>query len=233
MSGLISGVLLDVGGTLHQSSTRGALAADVIRTALASRAVATARWSDDELRRAYKQSHLEVRRGYAESGVRRRGAELVAVDREHHAGVLRLLGVPTDEASVDALAAEWERREPIVRYVPGAREAVRSLAARGIALGIVSNTFRDHRRSLARDGLLPAFRVIVLSIEVGLWKPDPAIFALACRELGLPPGRVVHIGDKDTADIEPARAAGLRAIRIDGEVGFAPVLRELEPLLGP
>lgn len=225
---MIEAVLFDAGGTLHRSKARAELAPDVLRRALD----VPVPWSDEKLRESYSRSHAALRERYTRSGQSRRGSELDQLAREHAAAWLEALGVTATDARMDAVVSEWARREPIDRYAPGAREALFALHARGLALGLVSNTFRDHRKSLARDGLSGLFRVVILSIEIGIWKPDPRIFTIACAELGLPPDRVAHVGDKEDKDVAPARAAGLHAIRI-GEGGFAQVLAELERLAAP
>lgn len=43
-------------------------------------------------------------------------------------------------------------------------------------------------------------------------KPDPAIFHMACRELGYAPEEVLHVGDDIDLDIRGARGAGMRAV---------------------
>lgn len=99
---------------------------------------------------------------------------------------------------------------------PGAADAVRGLAARGITLGIVSNTGRTPgavlRRYLERQGLLPYFAAVSFSDELGVRKPEAEIFRRTLAELGSPPGETAHVGDNPVADVEGARAAGLRAV---------------------
>jgi len=48
--------------------------------------------------------------------------------------------------------------------------------------------------------------------EVGIRKPNPAIFHLACERLRVEPSRVLMIGDNETADIKGAGDAGLQAV---------------------
>ncbi len=103
---------------------------------------------------------------------------------------------------------------------PGAAEAVRGLAARGIALGIVSNTGRTPggvlRQYLERQGLLRYFTAVTFSDEVGVRKPDPEIFRRTLAKLGPAaegaPGETAHVGDNPVADVEGARSFGLRAV---------------------
>jgi putative hydrolase of the HAD superfamily len=70
------------------------------------------------------------------------------------------------------------------------------------------------------------FTVVVDSSEVGMRKPDPAIYRLACERLGVPPARAAFVDDIET-NVEGARAVGLTAIRFTttGEV-----LDRLRPL---
>ena len=57
------------------------------------------------------------------------------------------------------------------------------------------------------------------STEVGLEKPDPAIFQLALSQSGCEPAQAVMIGDRLDNDIRPARLLGWKTIRI--AQGFA------------
>jgi HAD superfamily hydrolase (TIGR01549 family) len=82
-------------------------------------------------------------------------------------------------------------------------------------LALISNfDHPPHVHSLLADlGLIEFFKVIVVSGDVGVKKPDPHIFSLALRQTGLQPHEVVYVGDA-VEDVEGARAAGIRPIRI-------------------
>ena len=121
-----------------------------------------------------------------------------------------------------AVVAELWRRQPERnlwrRILPEARELVGDLHAAGVPLGIVSNSEGKIAELLAELGLADRFTVIVDSGVAGVSKPDPRIFGLAAEGLGLPLGRLVHVGDSEPADVGGARAAGAYAIRFDGVV---------------
>jgi len=70
------------------------------------------------------------------------------------------------------------------------------------------------------------FQVVIDSSEVGIRKPDPAIYRLACERLAVAPGRTAFVDDIET-NVEGARALGMVAIRFTttGEV-----LDKLRPL---
>jgi putative hydrolase of the HAD superfamily len=79
-------------------------------------------------------------------------------------------------------------------------------------LGVISNADGRVRRQLEMAGLAPFFEVIVDSAEVGVSKPDPAVFRLALQRLGVAPTDAVYVGDIRRVDVEGARAAGMRAL---------------------
>jgi putative hydrolase of the HAD superfamily len=84
------------------------------------------------------------------------------------------------------------------------------------ALGVVTNGEGEPQRAkLAAIGLADRFPVVVASAEVGLAKPDPAIFALACERLGVEPAAAAHVGDRLDLDAHGAAAAGLQGIWLD------------------
>jgi len=98
---------------------------------------------------------------------------------------------------------------------PGAAVAVRELAARGVRLGIVSNTGRTPgvilRRVLERHGLLGQFEAISYSDEVGVRKPDAEIFHATLAHARVSPREAVHVGDNPDTDVVGARTSGMRA----------------------
>ncbi|MEU0542883.1 HAD family hydrolase [Nocardia sp. NPDC005978] len=95
-------------------------------------------------------------------------------------------------------------------------EALTGLRAR-TALGVVSNSARDHQMGKLRAvGLHEHFGdAILCSAEFGSAKPESAIFLAGCAMLGLPPGEVAYVGDRYDTDGIGARDAGLRAYWLD------------------
>lgn len=85
-------------------------------------------------------------------------------------------------------------------------------------LGLVTNGApRIQREKLERAGLAPLFDAVVVSGDIGIGKPDPAIFRRALELLAVGPAEVVMIGNSLEKDIAGAQAAGIRAIWIDRE----------------
>ncbi len=98
----------------------------------------------------------------------------------------------------------------------GAAHAVETLAARGLTLGIISNTGRTPgimlRRVLERHGLLGRFTVLSYSDEVGYRKPDPEIFRRTLAGAGASAAEAVHVGDNPVDDVAGALGVGMRAV---------------------
>jgi putative hydrolase of the HAD superfamily len=91
-----------------------------------------------------------------------------------------------------------------------------TLRTRGLKLGLITNNESVHQRAkLARTGLDVGFEAVVISGEVGVAKPERAIFEQACALLGVAPGRALHIGDNIETDVRGARSAGIEAVWLD------------------
>lgn len=96
---------------------------------------------------------------------------------------------------------------------PGAVELLRSLRERGMKLGIVTNGLSEtHREKIAVLRISEYFDAIFLSDEVGMVKPDPLLFAHACRTLGGAPSHAAMVGDRYDRDVAGALQAGLYTI---------------------
>jgi putative hydrolase of the HAD superfamily len=58
------------------------------------------------------------------------------------------------------------------------------------------------------------FKVLTFSDECGIRKPDPEIFRLTLRQLGVAPEHAVHVGDDPILDVEGALDAGMAVIQV-------------------
>jgi putative hydrolase of the HAD superfamily len=119
----------------------------------------------------------------------------------------------------EALAAELDARFEAERaatnpFIPGADDALARLATR-FRLAIVTNGIPDvQREKLVRTGLVERFEAVVISGELGCGKPDRRIYDETLRQLGLPAGACVMVGDNVRRDVAGAQDAGIRAVWI-------------------
>lgn len=95
--------------------------------------------------------------------------------------------------------------------VEGGVEVIKALYQRGYKLGIISNLIGENEIYdwLREDGLARYFDSVVLSSVCHIRKPDPEIYHIACRELGLEPQECASIADNLNRDIPGGKAAGM------------------------
>lgn len=104
----------------------------------------------------------------------------------------------------------WRDRDG--RRVPraDAKATILELSRRGYTLGIIANTITETEIPdwMATDGVTDYFKTVVLSSIVGYRKPDPEIYWLAARQIGVAPVNCAYVGDNPIRDVEGTRAAG-------------------------
>jgi putative hydrolase of the HAD superfamily len=108
----------------------------------------------------------------------------------------------------------------------GMRELIAETRARGFRVALLSNERRSLRATLERWDLAPLFDCIVISAEVGMRKPDPAIFYHAAEGLALPAGTCVFIDDRE-GNVLAAREVGMHALRFESIEQLRPALNGL------
>jgi putative hydrolase of the HAD superfamily len=147
-------------------------------------------------------------------------AELWRIAETEHRGatleeVFTRAGVTAAEAFVAAYFSAWDPHTLTDPDVPG---LLRGLRARGIKIGVLSNTLwprERHERIFARDGVLDLIDGAVYSSELGMTKPHLAAFRAAMAAVGVTdPGTCVFVGDRLYDDIHGAKQAGMRAVHI-------------------
>jgi putative hydrolase of the HAD superfamily len=132
----------------------------------------------------------------------------------------RACGVEVDGVRVMAYIAEASVPRPPML------EAIRRIRARGLRVGALTNNWK--KAGAGPSPVRELFHVFVESSVVGLRKPDPRIYELTCRFLGVAPSAAAFLDDIG-ANLKSARALGMATIKV-GEPGLA--LRELGAVLG-
>ena len=116
-----------------------------------------------------------------------------------------------------ASVAAWHAHTPLD---PEAKSVLGELQGR-YKLALISNF--DHpphvHRLLDELALRPFFDAVVVSGDVGVKKPDPAIFTPALEQTGLVADEALFVGDSPEDDVAGARAAGLRPVLIRRSLG--------------
>jgi HAD superfamily hydrolase (TIGR01549 family) len=186
--GAIDHVFLDIGGVLYDDRVY----AEAWRRALRE---AGGTFSDERFEEEYAVCRAGQDRSF----------------RVHLATVF--LGAGADIAALEARAAKYWQ------YPPGALHVdvvptLTELRGVGYHLGVIANQPSEIRSAMQRDGLVGFFETWGVSDDLGLHKPDPALFVRTLELAGVEPERTVMVGDRLDYDVRPANAAGMRTVWI-------------------
>jgi len=153
----------------------------------------------------------------------------VATDRRS-ARLSELLEAASQTLGVDVAAAVLEEAvahhlaswTPHIRHHDSAVSVLRRLRARGLRVGLLSNTHWPrgfHEEFLERDGLAPLIDARLYTSEMPFVKPDPSAFATTLAALDVrDTSRAVFVGDRLYDDIWGAQNAGLSAVWVRNAV---------------
>ncbi len=132
---------------------------------------------------------------------------------------------PQYAAQIRAYDEEWI--ESVTGPVEGTVAILERLYERGMPLYALSNWSAEKFRLVrGRYPFLKRFREIIISGEVGMVKPERAIFQLAVRRTGWPAQECLLIDDS-MANIQAAREVGMTAIHFQSPGQLERELQEL------
>jgi putative hydrolase of the HAD superfamily len=110
---------------------------------------------------------------------------------------------------------------------PQMLSAIRRLRLHGLRVGALTNNWRAERAPEPHP-LRPHFDAFVESRAVGMRKPDPRIYRLACQALGVEPPEAAFLDDIGS-NLKAARALGMHTVKVEDPDD---ALRELSALVG-
>ena len=130
--------------------------------------------------------------------------------------MLRQLGTDPSADLVSELAeietAGWVSA---VTLYPDAVSTLAALRERRLRLGLISNCSAQAGAVLERIGLAQYFDGIILSCDVGVAKPDRAIFEHACQRLRALPDESMFVADGAFTELDAAKSLGMIAVKIE------------------
>jgi len=139
--------------------------------------------------------------------------------RRHDTIIHFALGDDISPQEFDEVTAEKQQlyRELVRKNViplPGAVELVRALNAENVPIAIATSApYPNIDVILDGLGIKDCFQAIASGLEVKESKPDPAVFLLAAKKLGVAPARCAVIEDA-VAGVAAARSAGMKALAV-------------------
>ena len=138
------------------------------------------------------------------------------------------------ESDCAAAGQELSARKMLARMQTASQPRPRMLAAigairsRGLKTAALTNNWATDAPGEGVGALRELFDVVVESSVVGLRKPDPRIYAHACRELRVQPSQAVFLDDIGS-NLKPARALGMTTLKVEDADA---ALEELAGILG-
>ena len=117
------------------------------------------------------------------------------------------LGHPVDAASL------LERIEAATAPRPAMVAALGQLRRAGLRVAALTNAWDMPHRKERMDRLRGEFDCFVESFRVGMRKPEPRIYTLACRELQVAPDATIFLDDLG-GNLKPASAMGMTTVKV-------------------
>ncbi|CYX50555.1 HAD-superfamily hydrolase [Streptococcus suis] len=124
-------------------------------------------------------------------------------------------GYQVSDATALAIQIDYDYYQGQIELSPVFPEIFSWCQAQGIAMGIITNgPYRHQLRKIRTMGLVNWFELehVLISGQVGITKPNPAIFQLMEERLGLSGEDICYLGDSFENDVVGAKAANWKAI---------------------
>ncbi|MBU4240028.1 MAG: HAD-IA family hydrolase, partial [Actinobacteria bacterium] len=154
---------------------------------------------------------------------------------EMYALMLEEMGIDGDRHVIGKAIYDYFGHGDRWRPFPDVEPVFERLKEKGYRLALISNWDSRLAKLCFDMGLDRYLDSVVSSATIGLIKPDPHIFDVALRRMGVDPRRAIHVGDHYYADILGARSAGISPVMIDrfggGHAVDVPVIEDLYGLL--
>lgn len=125
-------------------------------------------------------------------------------------------------------AAIMQRLADSTGIRPAAVKAIRKLRSAGLKVAALTNNWANEDQGSKMEVLRAEFDAFIESTRVGLRKPDPRIYQLACSELGVEPHQAAFLDDIGL-NLKAARALGMTTIKV---VALPEALAELSRATG-
>jgi len=135
---------------------------------------------------------------------------------------------PGEEAIAAACAARTAAQRELLVFRDDALDVLARVRGMGLRVGVLSDCtveLADAWAGLAVAGLVDAR---VLSCEAGRRKPDPELFYLIARQLGVRPADCLYVGDGGGHELTGASGCGMRAVMLRADDWPANVARGRE-----
>ena len=122
------------------------------------------------------------------------------------------LGVEGDVDELLTMRREWTKQSLVPR--PDALATLEELRQRGHRLGLISVCSQEVPEVWEETPFAGALDALVFSCDVGISKPDPRIYEIACERLDIEPGESLFVGDGANDELPGAERVGMTALQL-------------------
>ncbi|MBD3387559.1 MAG: HAD-IA family hydrolase [Candidatus Altiarchaeales archaeon] len=123
-------------------------------------------------------------------------------------------GLKPSQDRVKEASEIWKSRLEDTGYFPETEDVLSDLKS-DHKLGIISNLDWDAADHARKKYLKDYFDVVVMSCDVGAVKPDPRIYEMGVKAVGVDASECYMVGDSPTADVRGSADAGLKGVLVD------------------
>ncbi len=123
------------------------------------------------------------------------------------------LGITASREQLTTLEALLADEVASVEAYPDGLEAVKLLQKQGIRVGVCSNLAFPYRQTVLR--CYPTLDAYAFSCDLGVMKPEPAIYSWVCDQLRASPTASWMVGDSQRCDRDGPTAVGIRGFFVD------------------
>lgn len=118
------------------------------------------------------------------------------------------------EEQKQLILRRWEERmkRALLEVDSQIVEVLKKLRADGMRLGLISNADSIDTKYWRESPMAQLFDVTAFSCDIGILKPDRAIYLSAMKELDTSPQESVFVGDGGSDELYGARAAGMKTV---------------------
>jgi len=172
-------------------------------------------WDLDEANRFYDQmaDSVGVERGrFREAWHAGRPSRETGPIADQLRALMTELDVHADLDELIELRRQWAKRTLVPR--PDALETLAELRRRGHRLGLISVCSEDVPHVWDETPLGGTLDETVFSCDVGISKPDPRIYEIACERLEVEPAECLFVGDGANDELPGAERVGMTAVQL-------------------
>ena len=172
-------------------------------------------WNMDEANRFYDQMADAVgvdRERFREVWLAGRPRRETGPIADHLRALLAELGADGDVDELIELRRDWAKRTLVPR--PDALETLAELRRRGFRLGLISVCSEDVPNVWDDTPLAGTLDETIFSCDVGVSKPDPRIYEIACERLEVEPAECLFVGDGANDELPGAERVGMAAVQL-------------------